>query len=322
MMDWTDRHDRFFLRLISRHARLYTEMVTTRAILFGDKKKLLDFNQAEHPLALQIGGSDVVEMTECARIAEDWAYDEVNINVGCPSDRVQSGRFGACLMTEPGLVAECVESMVRAVSIPITVKCRIGVDDQIPEEALPKFIDCIANSGCQVFLIHARKARLSGLSPAENRNIPPLDYSLVKQMKSLNPHLKIVLNGGIQGIAESKKHLLDVDGVMLGRAAYRIPWGLSTVDREIFKDESEEPSRENIVNGMIEYASIKIKQGVPLKSITRHMIGLFHAERGARTWRRILSEEARVAGAGPEVIRKAADFVNREKYDEIPKEVA
>ncbi len=294
------------MRLISRHARLYTQMLTARAILFGDRKKLLDFDAAEHPLALQVGGSNVEEMTECARLAEAWGYDEVNINVGCPSYRVQSGYFGACLMKEPNVVARCLEAMSRVVRIPITVKCRTGIDEQIAEETLPKFIHFLANAGCDVFIIHARKALLSGLSPVENRTIPPLNYPLVKAIKSLRPDLTIVLNGGLSRLEEAKTHLLEVDGIMMGRAIYQIPWILSEIDSEIFQDPKLPCTRENVLSAMIEYSSQKTKEGVPLKSITRHMMGLFHSEPGGRSWRRILSEEARLDNAGPEVIRKAA----------------
>ena len=234
MMDWTDRHDRYFLRQITKRARLYTEMLTTQAILFGDRKRLLEFDPSEHPLALQIGGADPSQMAECARIAESWGYDEVNINIGCPSDRVQAGRFGACLMKEQDLVAKCIEAMKNVVSIPVTVKCRIGIDDQNPNEVLPEFIALMAKAGCEIFIIHARKAILSGLSPVENRNIPPLDYPLIYSAKISNPNLKIILNGGLRSIGEAQEQLLKVDGVMLGRAAYRTPWILSKVDTEIF----------------------------------------------------------------------------------------
>jgi tRNA-dihydrouridine synthase A len=310
MMDWTDRHDRYFLRLITNHTRLYTEMLTTQAIMFGDREKLLNFNPLEHPLALQLGGSDPNEMAECARIAEGWGYDEVNINIGCPSDRVQAGRFGACLMKEMDLVAKCVETMRNTVSIPITIKCRIGVDEQNPDEILPHFIACIASSGCEVFIIHARKALLSGLSPSENRDIPPLQYPLVHQIKLDRPDLTIVLNGGLRSVNEGQAHLSNVDGVMLGRAAYQTPWILSKVDSDVFLDDSGSKNREEVIESMVDYIGRRMREGVPLKSITRHMMGLFHGEPGARSWRRVLSEEARLSSADANLLWKAASFIN------------
>ena len=309
MMDWTDRHDRYFLRQISRHARLYTEMITTQAILRGDRARLLDFDAAEHPLALQVGGADPQSMTASARIAEDWGYDEVNINVGCPSDRVQSGRFGACLMREPDLVAECVAAMRARVSIPVTVKCRIGVDDQIPRDVLPRFVDKVADAGCEVFIVHARKAWLSGLSPAQNRDVPPLDYPLVRTLTVSRPDLTIVINGGIADLDAAAPHLAVLDGVMLGRAAYQIPWVLAEVDQRIFADDRPAPDRWEVAEAMAEYAGRRAAEGVPLKSITRHMMGLFHGLPGARSWRRVLGEEARQTDAGPDLIRRAARLV-------------
>jgi tRNA-dihydrouridine synthase A len=309
MMDWTDRHDRYFLRQISRHARLYTEMITTQAILRGDRARLLVFEAAEHPLALQIGGADPVSMAACARIAEDWGYDEININVGCPSDRVQSGRFGACLMREPNIVADCVTEMRAKVSIPVTVKCRIGVDDQTPEEVLPRFVETIAEAGCETFIVHARKAWLSGLSPAENRDVPPLDYPLVHALKAARPDLTIAINGGIADLDAAMPHLDLVDGVMLGRAAYQTPWVLAEVDRRVFDDTAATPDRWDVAEKMIEYAARRRAEGVPLKSITRHMMGLFHGLPGARSWRRVLGEETRQADASPDLIRRAASMV-------------
>ena len=305
MMDWTDRHERYFLRLISNRVRLYTEMITPQAILFGDKKRLLDFNVEENPIALQLGGSEVLQMTECARIAEDWGYNEVNINVGCPSDRVQNGYFGACLMKEPELVAKCLEAMDRVVKLPITVKCRIGVDDQVPEEALPDFMEKIANAGCEVFIIHARKAFLKGLSPAQNREVPPLNYALVEEMKERWPKLKIILNGGIETLEDVRQHLSKLDGVMLGRAAYKTPWILSIVDNLIFGEPEKCMTREDVIEMMVDYAATQKSLGVPIKSITRHMLGLFHAEPGAKTWRKFLVEEARSLDAEAETIRHA-----------------
>jgi tRNA-dihydrouridine synthase A len=309
MMDWTDRHDRYFLRQISRHVRLYTEMKTTQAILRGDRERLLDFDAAEHPLALQVGGVAPDGMAACARIAEDWGYDEININVGCPSDRVQSGRFGACLMCEPNLVADCVAAMRAVASIPVTVKCRIGVDDQIPAEILPRFVERVATAGCETFIVHARKAWLSGLSPAENRDVPPLDYPLVHALKAARPDLTIVINGGIASIDEAEPHLAVLDGVMLGRAAYQTPWVLAEVDRRVFGDETRDRDRWDVVEAMVEYAARRGGEGVPLKSITRHMMGLFHGLPGARSWRRVLGEEARDPDANPELIRRAASMV-------------
>ena len=309
MMDWTDRHDRYFLRQISRHARLYTEMITTQAILRGDRARLLDFDAAEHPLALQIGGSDPQSMVASARIAEDWGYDEVNINVGCPSDRVQSGRFGACLMREPEVVAECVSGMRAKVSIPVTVKCRIGVDNQVPEEVLPRFVETVAKAGCDTFIVHARKAWLSGLSPAQNRDVPPLDYPLVHALKAARPDLTIVINGGITVLNGAKPHLKVLDGVMLGRAAYQTPWELAEVDQSIYGEDVAAPDRWEVAETMIDYATRRRAEGVPLKSITRHMMGLFHGLPGARSWRRVLGEETRCPDANPALIRRAASMV-------------
>ena len=311
MMDWTDRHDRYFLRQISRRARLYTEMITTQAILRGDRARLLDFDAAEHSLALQIGGADPQDMAECARVAEDWGYDEININVGCPSDRVQSGRFGACLMREPDLVAACVATMQAKVAIPVTVKCRIGVDEQEPETVLPAFIDRLAEAGCETFIVHARKAWLKGLSPAENRDVPPLDYPLVHAVKAARPDLTIGINGGINNLDAAAAHLEVVDGVMLGRAAYQTPWVLSEVDRRIFGDDQDPPDRWAVAEAMVEYAARRGAEGVPLKSITRHMMGLFHGLPGARSWRRMLGEQARDPEARPELIRDAAALVGQ-----------
>ena len=305
MMDWTDRHARYFLRLISERVRLYTEMITPQAILFGDKKRLLDFNVQEHPIALQLGGSEVLQMTECARIAEDWGYDEVNINVGCPSDRVQNGYFGACLMKKPEVVAKCFEEMTRVVKLPITVKCRIGIDDQVPEEALPEFIEKISNAGCEVFIIHARKAFLNGLSPAQNREVPPLNYALVEEMKVRWPKLKIILNGGLETLEEVRQRLSKLDGVMLGRAAYKTPWILSIVDNLIYGEPEKNTTRKDVIDMMVDYAATQKSLGVPVKSVTRHMLGLFHAEPGAKAWRKRLAEESRGLDAEPEIIRHA-----------------
>jgi tRNA-dihydrouridine synthase A len=309
MMDWTDRHDRYFLRQISRRARLYTEMLTTQAILRGDRAQLLDFDAEEHPIALQVGGAEPDALAACARVAEDWGYDEVNINVGCPSERVRSGSFGVCLMRDPNIVAECVAEMRAKVSIPVTVKCRIGVDNQVPEEVLPDFVEKVAEAGCETFIVHARKAWLSGLNPAQNRDIPPLDYPLVHALKASRPDLTIVINGGIPDLDAVEPHLSALDGVMLGRAAYQTPWVLAEVDRRVFGEVTAAPNRYEVAERMVEYAARKRGEGVPLKSITRHMMGLFHGLPGARSWRRVLGEEARQENAGPEVIRRAASMV-------------
>jgi tRNA-dihydrouridine synthase A len=305
MMDWTDRHDRYLLRLISRRARLYTEMVTAQAVIRGDRERLLAFDPAEHPLALQLGGADPDLLAEAARIGEGFGYDEINLNVGCPSDRVQSGRFGACLMAEPETVAAAVAAMRAAVSIPVTVKCRIGVDDQDPAEALPGFVGTVADAGCSVFVVHARKAWLEGLSPKENREVPPLDYPLVFALKRARPDLTIVLNGGIDSLDAAEAHLAHVDGVMLGRAAYQTPWLLAEVDERLFGDPPSGLRRADVAEAMADYAARRMGEGVPLKSITRHMMGLFQGLPGAR----LLFEQAHRPGAGPEVIRRAAALV-------------
>ncbi len=312
MMDWTDRHDRYFLRLISRHVRLYTPMITSRAILHGDRNRLLDFHESEHPLALQIGGSDPVEMADCARIADDWGYDEININVGCPSDRVKLGQFGACLMGESPIVANCVAAMTKVTKIPISIKCRIGVDQQIPENILPEFISLNADAGCGTFIIHARKALLAGLSPAENRNIPPLNYPLVYLMKQMKPNLEIIINGGINSLAEAKQHLEKVDGVMVGRAAYRRPWILANLD-SLFFDDGNVPNRWEVVEAMTSYSEKQMADGVPLKSITRHMMGLFHGLPGAKLWRRTLSENSLLSSSRSDLLRRAAAMVSDAK---------
>ena len=293
MMDGTDRHCRYFHRLISKHARLYSEMITADAAIHGDREYLLGFDESEHPVALQLGGSDPAKLSEAARIGEDIGYDEINLNVGCPSDRVQSGAFGACLMKEPALVSECVSAMRAAVQVPVTVKCRIGVDDQDPEESLFGFVETIAASGCEIFIVHARKAWLEGLSPKENRTVPPLDYDLVARLKRERPDLLIILNGGIETVRDAQIHLGDFDGVMLGRAAYGQPYILSGVDGDIFSDNAPARTRDEIVDAMSAYLKRQFEIGVRPHSITRHMIGLYHGERGARGWRRFLTENAR-----------------------------
>ena len=311
MMDWTDRHDRYFLRLISRHAVLYTEMVTTGALLHGDARRFLRYDASEHPLVLQLGGSEPEAMAECARMAEDWGYAEVNINAGCPSDRVQSGSFGACLMREPDLVARCVAAMSEAVSVPVTVKSRIGVDNQKPEEVLPDFIRRVADAGCRHVIVHARKAWLNGLSPRENRDVPPLDYPLVHAIKRQFPALQISINGGITTLDEAETQLTHVDGVMIGRAAYQTPWILADVDRRFYGVGRSDPNPWDVADAMVEYAARRMAEGVPLKSITRHMLGLFRGCAGARAWRRYLSGNAFRDDARPELIREAAELVPR-----------
>ena len=295
MMDGTDRHCRFFHRLMTKRARLYTEMITAEALVHGDRERLLAFDPSEHPVALQIGGSDPAKLANAARAGAVFGYDEINLNVGCPSDRVQSGAFGACLMKEPLLVADGVAAMQKAVEIPVTVKCRIGVDDQDPEEALPALVDACAEAGCSIFIVHARKAWLEGLSPKENRTIPPLDYSIVKRLKQARPNLTIIINGGIETLGEAATHIGDVDGVMLGRAAYGAPYMLAHVDQIIFEEARAPQSREAVIAAMSEYVKIEFAKGVRPHAVTRHMLGLYHGAPGARVWRRFLSENAPTA---------------------------
>ncbi len=304
MMDWTDRHCRALHRTLSGRALLYTEMVTTGAVLHGDREKLLGFDAMEHPVALQLGGSEPEDLAEAARIGEAWGYDEINLNVGCPSDRVQSGRFGACLMREPVLVAECMAAVAGAVKIPATVKCRIGVDDQEPEESLFALVDRCAAAGIRHFVVHARKAWLKGLSPKENRDIPPLDYPLVWRLKAERPELTIVINGGISSLDEAEDHLRHVDGVMLGRAAYHASGLLGEVDARIF-GEGETVDAFEAVRRYRPYVEAQLAAGTHLAAITRHMLGLFHGVPGARAWRRILTVEGVKPGAGVEVIDRA-----------------
>ena len=289
MMDWTDKHCRYFYRLISKNVQLYTEMITTKAILRGDKNRLLDFNDGENPLVLQLGGSDPKEMAECAIIAEDWGYDEVNINVGCPSDRVLSGSFGACLMKEPKLVAQCVEAMIERCDIPITVKHRIGIDDMESYDQLSDFVSLISQKGCQHFIVHARKAWLTGLSPKENRTIPPLNYPWVYQLKKDFPKLKLTINGGIETCQDIAGHLDQVDGVMLGRSIYLNPFLLEQIEVEIFKSKESTLDREHILRQYMSYISEQSKLGVPVRSMSRHILGLYHGEANAKLFRRLLS---------------------------------
>ena len=317
MMDWTDRHDRFFLRLMSRRARLYTEMVTANAIRFGERSKLLDFNAEEHPLALQLGGSEPDALAEAAKIGVDWGYDEINLNVGCPSDRVQSGSFGACLMQEPDRVADCVAAMRAAVNVPVTVKSRIGVDDQDPHEALFTLVEKCKNAGVMHFIVHARKAWLEGLSPKENRDIPPLDYDLVYQLKVAHPELLISINGGIETLAESITHLEQVDGVMLGRAPYKNPYLLAEVDGRLFGDAKAVPSRGEVAEQLIPYAERLVAKGTPLHALTRHVMGLFQGQPGGRLWRRYLSENTPRRGDDPQVLAEALAVVEAEQAKKV-----
>jgi tRNA-dihydrouridine synthase A len=316
MMDWTDRHCRFFHRQITRHALLYTEMVTAPAVIHGPRDRLLQFDASEHPVALQLGGSVPGELAEATRIAADYGYDEINLNVGCPSDRVQSGCFGAVLMEQPALVADCVAAMIGASPVEVTVKCRIGVDDQIPEEVLPGFLEAVSAAGVRRFAIHARKAWLKGLSPKENRDIPPLDYPLVLAMKREFPALHISINGGIATLDEALGFLdLGLDGAMIGRAAYHMPWNaLSRVDAEVFGDGAQR-DRAEVIDLMRPYIAGHIQQGGRLHHVTRHMLSLFHGEPGARGWRRVLSGRANAADAGLEVLDAALEEV--QQYNEM-----
>jgi tRNA-dihydrouridine synthase A len=305
MMDWTDRHCRVFHRLLTRRARLYTEMLTTGAIIHGDRARLLGFDASEHPVALQLGGSDPGDLATAARIGEDFGYDEINLNVGCPSDRVKDGRFGACLMAEPKLVAACVDAMKRAVSIPVTVKCRIGIDDQDPEPALDTLARGVVAAGSDALIVHARKAWLDGLSPKENRDIPPLDYDRVYRLKQALPDLPVIINGGIGSLADAKTHLAKVDGVMLGRAAYQEPWRLLTVDSDIFGEAAPHATMKDVFEAMMPYIERELARGTRLHAITRHFVGAFHGVPGARAFRRHLAENGVRPGAGTNVLRDA-----------------
>jgi tRNA-dihydrouridine synthase A len=305
MMDWTDRHCRFFLRLIAPHVRLYTEMVTTGALLYGDAARHLDFHPSEHPVALQLGGSDPAALAASARMGADWGYDEINLNCGCPSDRVQNGAFGACLMKDPQRVADCIAAMRAVVSIPVTVKCRIGVDDCVEEEFLPRFIDTAAAAGCDTFIIHARKAWLNGLSPKENREIPPLRYDIAAMIKQTRPHLKIILNGGIKTTDQIHEIKPKFDGVMIGREAYHNPYSLSTIEAAFFNHTS--PTRDDIARMMIDYMEQQARDyGTPAKSITRHILGLYQGEYGGKGWRRVLSTLPFQPGITPRMMIETA----------------
>ncbi|MBK1690782.1 tRNA dihydrouridine(20/20a) synthase DusA [Ectothiorhodospira mobilis] len=309
MLDWTDRHFRYFLRLITRRTFLYTEMVTTAALMHGDANRHLRFDPAEHPVALQLGGSDPGELARAARMGADWGFDEVNLNVGCPSDRVHSGRFGACLMAEPDRVAEGVRAMKAAVEIPVTVKCRIGIDDLDSEAHLFRFVDRVAAAGCDLFIVHARKAWLQGLSPKQNREIPPLCYERVHRLKAAFPRLTVVINGGLATVEQMQGQLAHVDGVMVGREAYHNPYMLARVDAALYGDEGPVPTRHQVVERFLPYVEARLAEGVPLQTMTRHILGLFQGVPGARAWRRHLSEHAHRPGAGAEVIRQAAGQV-------------
>ena len=307
MMDWTDRHCRFFHRQLTRHALLYTEMVTAEAILHGDRERLLGFDAAEHPIALQLGGSDPAKLAQAAAIGASLGYDEINLNVGCPSDRVQEGRFGACLMAEPQLVAACIRAMQDAVSTQaiVTVKCRIGIDDQDSETDFQRFIDSVADAGCRTFIVHARKAWLRGLSPKENREVPPLDYERVYRLKQARPELTLVINGAIATLDEAEAHLAHVDGVMLGRAAYQTPYLLAGVDSRIFGSTSPPPERADAIAAMLPYIQRHLAAGGRLNNVTRHLLGIYHGRPRARAFRRHLSEHGVGPAAGLSVLLEA-----------------
>jgi tRNA-dihydrouridine synthase A len=314
MMEWTDRHCRYFLRLISRRTFLYTEMVTAEAVLYGDRERVLGFSPEEHPVGLQLGGCDPQKLAAAAKIGAEYGYDEINLNIGCPSDRVQSGRFGACLMAEPKLVAECIAAMGEAIRVPISVKCRIGIDDQDTEKSLDRFIDVVAQAGCETFIVHARKAWLKGLSPKENRAVPPLDYGRVQRLKRRRPDLEIVLNGGIESFAAAQRQLPYVDGVMLGRAAYADPYLLAEVDHALFGSAETPPSRLDVLDRFAPYVAQQLARGARLNQMTRHILGLFHGQPRARAFRRHLAENAHLDGAGLEVLKAARKIVAGAEY--------
>jgi len=309
MMDWTDRHCRVFHRLMTRRARLYTEMLTTGAIIHGDRRRLLGFDSSEHSVALQLGGSDPRDLATSAKIGEDFGYDEINLNVGCPSDRVKDGRFGACLMAEPALVARGVQAMKLAVNVPVTVKCRIGIDDQDPETALDALARGVVEAGADALIVHARKAWLDGLSPKQNRDIPPLDYDRVYRLKASMPKVLVIINGGIASLSEAKTHLARVDGVMLGRAAYQEPWRLLAADPELFGEAAPHATMKGVFEAMMPYIDRELAQGTRLHSIARHFVGAFHGVAGARAFRRHLAENGVKPGAGANVLRDAIALV-------------
>jgi len=307
MLDWTDRHERFFLRLITRYSLLYTEMITVGAIIHGDRSRHLDYNQEEHPVAIQLGGSNPDDLALCARIAEDYGYDEVNLNVGCPSNRVQSGMFGACLMAKPTLVAECVSAMQNVVNIPVTVKHRIGIDENDSVEELFEFVEKVAEAGCNTFIVHARKAWLKGLSPKQNRDIPPLRYDVAHELKRAMPQLEILINGGVRDLETAEEQLKFVDGVMMGREAYHNPYMLSEVDSRFYDSEDKILTRFEIVEALYPYIEKELSKGERLHTVTRHILGLFNGLPGAKKWRRYLSENATKREAGIEVLYSSLD---------------
>jgi tRNA-dihydrouridine synthase A len=309
MMEWTDRHCRFFHRLLTRRATLYTEMITTGAVLHGDRARLMAFDPAEHPLALQLGGSDPRQLAQCARIAADLGYDEVNLNVGCPSDRVQEGRFGACLMAEPALVGDCVAAMTGSVKIPVTVKCRIGIDEQDPEEALERLTYAVEQAGVAALIVHARKAWLAGLSPRENRDVPPLDYARVYRLKAAHRGLAVVINGGVLDLDQVRTHLAHLDGVMMGRAAYQEPWRLLEVDPLLFGEPARFASPREAAEALIPYLERELARGTRLHAVTRHVLGLFRGVPGARAFRRHLATEGVKPGADAHTFRAALALV-------------
>lgn len=320
MMDWSDHHCRYFWRLLSSQALLYTEMVTTGALIHGDRDRFLHFNSQEHPVALQLGGSDPGDLALCARWAEDWHYDEVNINCGCPSDRVQSGMFGACLMGQPALVADCVRAMRDATTLPVTVKHRIGIDHMESYQEMLDFVGAVAEAGCEVFIVHARKAWLQGLSPKENREIPPLNYPWVYRLKQDLPDLEIILNGGIRTLDECQQHLAHVDGVMVGREAYQNPWMLSEVDSRLFGMDKPPQSRDDVLAGLLPYVEQQLANGAHLNHITRHILGLYQGVPGARKFRRHLSENAYKKDASLNVLSEALQQVQRLQPEQEPQE--
>ncbi len=310
MLDWTDRHERFFLRLITQSSLLYTEMITTGALLHGDRPRHLNFNDEEHPVAVQLGGSNPSDLASCASMVEDYGYDEINLNVGCPSNRVQSGMFGACLMAQPELVAECVAAMQNAVNIPVTVKHRIGIDENETVEELFEFVETVAKSGCKTFIVHARKAWLNGLSPKENRDIPPLRYDVVHQLKQTMPQLEIIINGGICDLETAKNQLQYVDGVMMGREVYHNPYILADVDQLFYQSKRPLITRQQIIESMFPYIEKELASGIRLHSITRHILGLYNGLPGAKKWRRFLSENATKREAGIDVLHEALKCLN------------
>jgi tRNA-dihydrouridine synthase A len=305
MMEWTDRHERYFLRLIAREVRLYTEMIPTGAILLGNTDRFLRFDPAEHPVALQLGGANPDALARCAAIGQQYGYDEINLNVGCPSGRVQNARFGACLMAEPDLVARCVAAMAGAVDLPVTVKTRIGIDDQDSYEFLTRLVEAVAAAGCATLILHARKALLRSLNPKQNREIPPLRYDVVRRIKRDFPGLQVVVNGGIRTLEQARARLAEVDGVMIGREAYQNPYCLALWQRELLGTTEPIPGREEVLAKLVVYVEQELREGTPLKAITRHLMGLFNGLPGARAWRRHLSEATHRPGAGPEVILAA-----------------